>query len=120
MNSSGIHPQGDRVLVRVETIEETTEGGIVIPKTELQRHEMAQIAGILVDHGVDAWSDYAKPFAEVGQRVLYQRHSGIQLTGKDGELYRMVNDTDIIATLDEGVSFHEFANTEKRIAFGEN
>ncbi len=119
MNNSGIHPQGDRVLIRVENIEETTPGGIVVPQTELAKHEMAQIAGIMVAHGVDAWSDYAQPFAEIGDRVLYQRHSGIQLTGKDGELYRMVNDTDIIATLEAGVKFHEFARTEKRAPFGD-
>lgn len=117
-NESGIHPRGDRVLVQVEEIEETTAGGIVIPLTEKERHEMAQIAGVLVEAGLDAWSDYAAPFATTGDRVLYQRHSGIQLTGKDGYLYRIVNDTDIIATLDEGVKFHEFAKTEKRQPYG--
>jgi chaperonin GroES len=117
-NDSGIHPQGDRVLIRVEEIEETTPGGILVPQTELAKHEMAQIAGILVAHGMDAWNDYMEPFAEIGDRVLYQRHSGIQLTGKDGCLYRMVNDTDIIATLEDGVAFHEFAKTEKRHPFG--
>lgn len=118
MNNSGIHPQGERVLIRVESIEETTPGGIVVPQTELAKHEMAQIAGILVETGPDAWSDYLAPFAAVGDRVLYQRHSGIQLTGKDGELYRMVNDTDIIATLEDGVKFDEFSKTEKRQPFG--
>jgi chaperonin GroES len=118
MNSSGIHPQGDRVLVEVEEIEETTAGGIVIPMTEKERHEMAQIAGVLAAVGNDAWSDYRQPFALVGERVLYQRHSGIQLTGKDGKLYRLVNDTDIIATLESGVQFHEFAKTEKRQPYG--
>jgi chaperonin GroES len=117
-NESGIKPQGDRVLVRVEEIEEVTEGGIVIPLTERQKHEQAQMAAVLVATGKDAWSDYAEPFAAIGDRVLYQRHSGIQLRGKDGKLYRMVNDVDILATLEDGVEFHDFHFTEKRVPLG--
>lgn len=114
-NESGIRPQGDRVLVRIEDIEETTSGGIVIPKKELEKHLAAQMSAILVATGKDAWSDYAEPFASIGDRVLYQRHSGIQLRGKDGLLYRVVNDIDIIATLEDGVEFHDFHFTEKRV-----
>lgn len=114
-NESGIRPQGDRVLVRVEDIEETTAGGIVIPTSELNKHLAAQMAAVLVDTGKDAWSDYAEPFAKIGDRVLYQRHSGIQLRGKDNKLYRVVNDIDIIATLEDGVEFHDFHFTEKRV-----
>lgn len=114
-NESGIHPQGDRVLVRVEEIEEVTPGGIVVPKTELRKHEAAQMAATLIAVGNDAWSDYAQPFASIGDRVLYQRHSGIQLRGKDEKLYRIVNDTDIIATLDDGVEFHDFHFSERRV-----
>ena len=113
-NTSGIQPQGDRVLVRVEEIEEVTDGGIVIPRSEREKHEAAQMAAVLVACGIDAWSDYQRPFAEAGDRVLYQRHSGIQLKGKDGKLYRLVNDVDILATLDEGVEFHDFHFTDKR------
>ena len=118
MNSSGIHPQGDRVLVAVEEIEEITAGGILIPTPEKDKHEQAQMAGVLVDHGFDAWSDYAKPFASIGQRVMYARHGGIELVGKDGSKYRIMNDTDITATLDEGVAFHDFSLPEKRKPLG--
>jgi co-chaperonin GroES (HSP10) len=118
-NLSGINPQGDRVLVQVEEIEETTDGGIIIPKTQLAKHEMAQMAAVLVATGNDAWSDYLSPFAQIGERVLYQRHSGIQLRGKDGRLYRLVNDVDIIATLEDGVEFHDFHFSEARQPLGE-
>lgn len=118
LNSSGIMPQGDRVLVQVEEIEEVTEGGIVIPLSEKEKHEQAQMAAVLVATGQDAWNDYERPFAQPGERVLYQRHSGIQLRGKDGMLYRIVNDVDIIATLEDGVEFHDFHFTEKRVPLG--
>ena len=118
MNESGIHPQGDRVLVMVETINEKTEGGILLPETHKRDHEQAQQAGKLVDTGVDAWSDYQKPFAEIGDRVMFARHGGIEVTGKDGVLYRIMNDTDITATLDDGVEFHDFSFPEKRVPLG--
>jgi chaperonin GroES len=118
MNESGIHPQGDRVLVLVEELEETTEGGIVLPMAELKRHEQAQMAGKLVATGVDAWSDYAQPFASIGDRVMYARHGGIPVNGKDGRPYRLMNDVDITATLDDGVEFHDFKLPEKRKPLG--
>lgn len=118
MNSSGIHPKGDRVLVKVELIEATTPGGIVLPDTHKRDHEQAQQAGTLVAFGVDAWSDYRQPFASIGMRVMFARHGGIEVTGKDGELYRLMNDIDITATLDEGVEFHDFAFPDKRVPLG--
>lgn len=119
-NRSGIHPCGDRVLVKPESLEETTAGGIVIPETIKDRHSMAQSIGVLVAAGPDAWMDYvereggkvktrgySRPFAELGQRVLFARYGGVQLDGKDGGKYRLLNDDDITATVDAEVSVSE-------------
>ena len=44
MNKSGVHPCGDRVVVLPDVIEEVTQGGIIIPKSEAEKHQMAQVA----------------------------------------------------------------------------
>ena len=118
MNESGIHPQGDRVLVQVEEIKMDEGKAIFVPDFIKDDHERAQMAGVLVEVGCDAWSDYSQPFASIGQRVMYARHGGIEITGKDGAKYRIMNDTDITATLEDGVEFHDFSFPEKRTPMG--
>lgn len=118
-NPSGINPQGDRVLVRVEDLTMKEGHSILVPDSVKDKHKEAQMAGVLIAAGDDAWSDYSKPFASIGQRIMYARHGGIKVTGKDGVNYRIMNDIDITATLEEGVEFHDFAFPEKRSRFGE-
>lgn len=114
MNESGITPQGDRVLVLIEEIELPEGQSILIPDFVKKEHEKAQMAGRLLAVGKDAWSDYCEPFASIGDRVMFGRWSGVSVTGKDGKEYRVMNDVDIAATLDEGVNFHDFQFPEKR------
>jgi len=130
MNKSGIKPCGDRVLVLPDKLEETTEGGIIIPLSEREKHQHAQVAGTLVAVGPDAWIErttttkrlidgqmkvveerttgYSGPFAEVGDRVLFARYNGQIIPGKDGNNYRLLNDEDITAQPDSDVDFTEF------------
>lgn len=120
MNESGIYPQGDRVLIKPEEIEEVTEGGIVIPGNVAKEHAMAQSIGTVIAVGPDAFLDFVerdaqgcvlktrgftKPFAKPGDRVCFAKYGGIQVEGKDGESYRIMNDEDITAKVDKGVSF---------------
>ena len=79
MNSSGIHPQGDRVLIEVEDVTMDEGKSILIPDFVKEDHKRAQMAGVLVETGADAWSDYSKPFASIGQRIMYARHGGIEI-----------------------------------------
>jgi chaperonin GroES len=111
-NQSGIQPLGYRVLVRPDALEEKTKGGIVIAQTIKETHDRAQQTGILVAVGEGAWRDYAKPWAEVGQRVMFAKYGGAHLTGADGVLYRLLNDEQITATVADNVSLSEFAGRE--------
>lgn len=119
-NESGIHPCGDRVLIRPDEIEEKTEGGIIIPGNVGELHAMAQSIGTFIESGPDAYLDYierdaegrmtskrgfSKPFAQPGDRVAFARYGGLQVEGKDGKAYRLMNDVDITAIVDEGVNF---------------
>ena len=99
MNNSGIHPKGERILIQPEEVEKVSQGGIIMLDSEKQG--LAQVYGHLVAHGVDAWSDYAEPFAAVGDRIMFAKYGGLLVTGMDGVAYRVMNDTDVTATVHE-------------------
>lgn len=134
MNNSGVTPKGDRVLVKPDVIEETTPGGIVIPNEHRDKHQLAQMAGVLVAVGPDAWKDrvtdiervidgelrlverrtmgYSEPFAQVGDRVCFAQYNGRNFEGEDGVQYRLLNDEDITATVSEKVDFTEMKSRD--------
>ena len=134
MNKSGVTPVGDRVLVRPDVIEEKTEGGIIIPNQHRDKHQAAQMAGVLVAVGEDAWMDrvttverlidsqmkvverrttgYSKSFAEVGDRVCFAQYNGRNFEGEDGIQYRLLNDEDITGLVSESVDFTEMRARE--------
>ena len=118
-NESGFHPSGDRILVKPDPVEETigTDFKIVVPETIRDKMFGSQTLGYLVAVGPDAWTHfiekngigvtrrgYSGPFAEIGDRVMFARYSGIEFEGLDGEGYRILNDVDITGTADEAVT----------------
>ena len=126
-NQSGIHPCGDRVLIKPDEIEEKTEGGIIIPDTVNEVHAMAQSIGTFVAAGPDAYvhsvtwdrqgqvierRGYSESFAKPGDRVAFAKYGGLQVNGKDGKSYRIMNDEDITAVVEEGVNFTDLKSRQ--------
>lgn len=129
-NLSGIHPCGDKVLIRPDTIESVTEGGIVLPETVTDLHMQGQTAGTLIAVGSEAYSHYteieesasgkkitrrgySKPHAVPGDRVMFAKYGGQKVWGKDGVEYRLINDEDVNAIIEEGVVFHDLNGRKK-------
>lgn len=137
MNQTGIHPTGRRVLVKPDKIEEVTQGGIVLPTQELRKHQEAQSTGIFIEAGPDCLvhdvvdiqrlvegdmklverrvTRHAQPVYEYGQRVFFAKHGGAHVTGKDGEKYRVLNDTDVTGLVDPEVSFASIPDARKAV-----
>ena len=133
-NKSGVMPCGDRVVVLPDKMEEVTEGGIILPSKELDKHQLAQVAGVLVAVGPDAWKDrvttvervvdgqlriverrttgYSGPFAKVGDRVCFARYGGLPFDGEDNKQYRLLNDEDITAKVSDTVDLTAFKTRE--------
>jgi len=134
INKSGVNPCGDRVVVLPDAVEKVSKGGIIIPEKEAEKHQLAQVSGVVVAVGPDAWthtttiterlidgqmktverktSGYSGAFAEVGQRVCFARYNGLPFDGEDGKQYRLLNDEDITATISDSVDFTEFRKRE--------
>ena len=83
---------------------------------------MAQSIGTFIEAGPDAYTDHVEKdaegkitkivgykghFAKPGDRVAYAKYGGLQVIGKDGVTYRIMNDVDVTAVVDEGVDFTE-------------
>ena len=102
MSEHGIQPVDRRVLVKPETLEEVTEGGILIPQQSREREDMGHIKAKLVGVGSQAFEDIEdvsqRPIA--GMTITIARYSGYLIKGKDGVQYRIINDTDVVAVLD--------------------
>jgi len=108
-NPSGIIPAGHRVLVKPDVYMESYKGVIEIPEDIKGRSQNAQTAGTVISIGSTAYLQKefgdGKHWCKAGDRVAFARYGGIQLTGKDDETYRIIEDDDIIALLDAEVSF---------------
>jgi chaperonin GroES len=86
-----IRPLGDRVLVKVEEVEEKTAGGIFIPQTAQEKTQIATVAAIGDDKDVIT--------VKVGDKIMYDKYAGtsVKVDGSDHLLLRMA---DILAVVE--------------------
>lgn len=101
LNKSGIKPLGVAVLVEPYDDEYKTSA-IVLPDTVKARTIMVEAKAVVIDVGPAAWKDEAQPRAKPGDKVMITKYAGTMIYGpKDKVLYRMVNDRDIFAGIEE-------------------
>lgn len=98
-NTSGIQPFGDRVLVLPDQATTQTMGGLFIPPETIERIAEAAETGVLVAIGEGAWAwngDRTRRYEGVkpapGQRVYFERYAGGKFHGRDGLVYRLMDD----------------------------
>ncbi len=101
-----IHPLGHKVLVKADSVEKTTESGIVFMTADTQKQEQAACSlGTLVDHGDQAWRAFSKdftgnPWCKRGDRVYFSRYAGAKIDDPEtGDVYVLMNDEDICAVI---------------------
>lgn len=107
MSIHGITPRGHRILVLPDEIEVKTKSGIITTTgTQVMREELAQVDGVVIEMGSTCFNDQPEAWCTVGDRVVFGKYSGIIRNGKDGKKYRIINDLDVVATI-EGDSTNE-------------
>jgi len=105
-NAAGWEPVTDCVLVLPDKPLRKTASGLIIPEAAADRHAMAAESGILVAAGPDAFiwnSDRTRRLEgtekpQPGCRVVFNRYSGIELSGDDGQTYHILVDHSVKAT----------------------
>lgn len=105
INESGIHPKGHRILVRPLEISTQSAGGIVIvTEGQKEREDMANTTGEVIEMGPEVFHDCSSVWCLPGDRVVFAKYSGLLYLGKDGRKYRIINDENIVAVLDDDVA----------------
>ena len=90
-----INPLADRVVVQPAEAEEKTKGGIILPDTAKEK----PVEGTVVAAGPGKISDtgeLVKMTVKVGDKVLYGKYSGTEVT-IDSEEYLIMRESDIFA-----------------------
>lgn len=98
MNKSGIQPVEYKVLIKPEVVEERTAGGLYLPDQSKDKEKMAQVKGVLVAIGGNAFEDWSGS-PKIGDTVYFAKYAGYVVKGEDGEEYRLANDKDIAAII---------------------
>jgi chaperonin GroES len=92
-----LKPLADRVVVKPAPAEEKTKGGIIVPDTAKEK----PVWGEVVAAGPGRVSEDGKHIemeVKVGDRVLYGKYSGTEVT-IDGEEYLIMRESDIFAVM---------------------
>lgn len=92
-----IKPLADRVVVLPLDEDEQMRGGLYIPDTAKEKPQQGQIMAVgpgkLSDEGTRI-----EPDVEVGQKILYGKYSGTEVT-VDGEEFLILRESDILAII---------------------
>lgn len=87
-----IKPLGDRVVITPTPAEEKTASGIIIPDTAKEKPQEGTVVAI-----PDETED-TKITVKVGDRVLYGKYSGTEITLNNKE-YLIMHESDILAII---------------------
>ncbi|MCD6162607.1 MAG: hypothetical protein J7K40_09375 [candidate division Zixibacteria bacterium] len=101
MNKSGLHPVEFKILVKLDTVDEKSSGGIFIPATLRDKQQMMQVEATLIAFGGNAFEDWEGSVPRVGDHIYVGRAAGYEVRGVDGEKYQLMNDKDIAAIIEE-------------------
>ena len=92
-----IKPLADRVVVKPAAAEEKTKGGIILPDTAKEKPVIGEVVAVGPGKVMENGTRVALE-VKVGDRVLYGKYSGTEVT-LDGEEYMIMRESDLFAIL---------------------
>ncbi|UCF06717.1 MAG: co-chaperone GroES [bacterium] len=93
-----ITPLADRVLVKPADPMEVKKGGIIIPDTAKEKPQEGEIVAVGKGRLNETTGDRIKMEVKKGDRVLYGKYSGTEITIDDIE-YLILRESDILAVI---------------------
>jgi chaperonin GroES len=93
-----IKPLGDRVVVKPLEAESKTKGGILLPDTAKEKPQEGKIVAVGKGKALENGTVQA-PEVKVGDKVLYGKYSGNEITTKEGEELLIMREEDILAII---------------------
>ena len=88
-------PLADRVVIKPSPADEKTKGGIILPDIAKEKPVMGEVVAV----GPGKVTDDGKkiePEVKVGDKVLYGKYSGTEVT-IDGDEYLIMREADVFA-----------------------
>ncbi|WP_258360972.1 co-chaperone GroES [Moorella sulfitireducens (nom. illeg.)] len=90
-----LKPLADRVVLKVLTGEEKTQGGIVLPDTAKEKPQEGEVVAVgpgkILENGTRV-----APEVKVGDIVVFAKYSGTEVKF-EGQEYLIIRDSDILA-----------------------
>ena len=93
-----LKPLGDRIVVKPLEAENKSKGGIVLPDTAKEKPQEAKVVAIGKGKVLENGTVQA-PEVKVGDKVLYGKYSGNEITTKEGEELLILREEDILAII---------------------
>jgi len=90
-----LKPLADRVVIKPAPAEEKSKGGIILPDTAKEKPVVGEVVAV----GPGKITEDGKkvtPEVKVGDKVLYGKYSGTEVT-VEGEEYLIMREADIFA-----------------------
>ena len=91
-----LKPLHDRVVIQAADQEDVSKGGIILPDTAKEKPQQGEV--IAVGPGKTENGNLIEPQVKKGDKVLYGKYSGTEVTVDGGE-YLIVRESDILAIL---------------------
>ena len=85
---------GDRMLVKQDA-EEEMKGGIILPDSAKEKPQRGTVVAVGEGRVLDS-GEFAAPQVEVGDRVIFGKYGGTEITEGDEE-FVILNSSDIFA-----------------------
>lgn len=89
-------PLGDRVVLKKIIAEETTKSGIVLPGSEKEKPQMAEVIAVGPGGVVDGKTVTME--VQPGDQVVYAKYAGTEIEVEE-EKYMIIKQDDILAIL---------------------
>ncbi len=95
-----IKPLSDRIVVKTLEAEAKSKGGIVLPDTAKEKPQEGKVVAV----GKGKYSDNGQIQAleiKVGDRVLYGKYSGTEISTNEGEDLLIMREDDVFAVVEK-------------------
>ena len=93
-----IKPLGDRIVVKPLEAESKTRGGILLPDTAKEKPQEGKVVAVGKGKVLENGAVQA-PEVKVGDKVLYGKYSGNEITTKEGDELLIMREEDILAII---------------------
>ena len=91
-----IQPLADRIVVKVLEAKEVSKGGILLPETAKEKPQEGKV--VAVGKGKASDSGQIVPLeVKVGDRILFAKYGGTEITTTDGEELLIMKEDDVLA-----------------------